>query len=236
MLDPMADIPVLTQRLTDAFDMARDVHNGDGIKGTHLPYLLHVLDVCSVALRHGADEDQAIAALLHDVVEDGGGAPVLDEIRQRFGDRVAEIVLACSDSQEADPANKPDWWVRKIRYIDHLHTMSSDAALVSGADKLSNVRSIVADYETHGEDFFSVFKTGRVGTLWYYRRIAEILPSRLADTEAAQRIGDLLQSTVSELVEAVGPAAATDWRNGRAEEQAHRMTLPNNIGTQADPS
>ena len=219
-------MPLLTHRLTSAFDLAREVHNGDPIKGTTMPYLLHLLDVCSIALRHGADEDQAIAALLHDVVEDGGGAPMLDSIRQRFGDRVADIVLACSDSLEVDRANKPDWWIRKIAYIDHLRVTSSDAALVSGADKLSNARSIVADYETQGDAVFSNFKTGRVGTLWYYRRIAEILPGRLPDTERAQRLGALLQDTVHDLVQSVGPAAATDWHEAIAEEQAHRSTLP----------
>jgi (p)ppGpp synthase/HD superfamily hydrolase len=107
-----------------------------------LPYLLHLLDVCSIALRHGADEDLAIAALLHDVVEDGGGAPMLDEIRDQFDDRVGDIVLACSDSLEVDPA-KPDWWQRKIQYTDHAE---------------------------FGDVLFERFKTGRVGTLWYYRR------------------------------------------------------------------
>jgi GTP pyrophosphokinase len=219
----VADAPLLTHRLTGAFDLARDVHNGDAIKGNSLPYLLHVLDVCSIALRHGADEDQAIAALLHDVVEDGGGAPMLDEIRERFGDRVADIVLACSDSLEVDRANKLDWWVRKIGYIDHLRVATGDVALVSGADKLSNARSIVADHATQGDAVFANFKTGRVGTLWYYRRIAQILPSRLPETDLARRLGTSLQRAVRELVEAVGPAATTDWHEAIAEEQAHRL-------------
>ena len=221
----MADAPILTKRLSDAFDMAREVHNGDSIKGSNLPYLLHLLDVCSIALRHGADEDLAIAALLHDVVEDGGGAPMLDEIRDQFDDRVGDIVFACSDSLEVDPAKKPDWWQRKIQYTDHLRVASTDVALVSGADKLSNVRSIVADHAEIGDALFERFKTGRVGTLWYYRRIAQILPSRLSDAEGAQRLGASLCSVVSELLEAVGDGGADDWHIALEIEEKERASL-----------
>src|SRR6056297_364975 len=188
--------PMLGARLTAAFDMARTTHDGDTIKGSDLPYLLHLLDVCSIALRHGADEDQAIAALLHDVVEDGGGAPMLETIRREFGDRVADIVLACSDSLEVDRTNKPDWWVRKIAYLDHLEVATHDIALVSGADKLSNARSIVNDLAHHGDIFFDRFKTGRMGTLWYYRRIAAILPDRLPAGVGPERLGLALVTTV----------------------------------------
>jgi (p)ppGpp synthase/HD superfamily hydrolase len=221
----MSEAPVLIPRLSSAFDMAREVHNASAIEDTELPYLLHLLDVCSIALRHGADEDQAIAALLHDVVEDGGGAPMLDEIREGFGDRVADIVLACSDSLEVDRSKKPDWWVRKITYIDHLRAAPHDVALVSGADKLSNARSLIADHADQGDALFDKFRTGRVGTLWYYRRIAEILPARLPDTDGARRLGGSLRLAVHDLVDAVGSAAAEDWRHALAEEQAHRDAL-----------
>jgi (p)ppGpp synthase/HD superfamily hydrolase len=221
----MAEAPILTKRLSDAFDMAREVHNGNSIKGTDLPYLLHLLDVSSIALRHGADEDLAIAALLHDVVEDGGGAPMLDKIRDQFDDRVADIVLACSDSLEVDPARKPDWWQRKIQYVDHLRVASTDVALVSGADKLSNARSIVADHAELGETVFELFKTGRVGTLWYYRRLAQILPTRLSDAEGAQRLGASLRGVVSELLEAVGDGAADDWHVALETEEKKRASL-----------
>jgi (p)ppGpp synthase/HD superfamily hydrolase len=221
----MSDAPILTVRLSDAFDLAREVHNGDAIKGTELPYLLHLLDVCSIALRHGADEDLAIAALLHDVVEDGGGAPMRDKIRDQFGDRIADIVSACSDSLEVDPAMKPDWWQRKIQYLDHLRVASPDVALVSGADKLSNVRSIVADHAEFGDPVFERFKSGRAGTLWYYRRITEILPSRLSTTAGAERLGASLRGVVSELLDAVGNAAADDWHTALETEMKQRATL-----------
>lgn len=214
----------LSPRITDAFEMARVVHADDVLKGTDLPYLVHLLDVCSVALRHGADEDQAIGALLHDVVEDGGGAPMLDQIRSRFGDRVADIVLACSDSLEVDSTNKPAWWPRKISYIDHLRVAGTDAALVSAADKFSNVRSIVADLAVDGDAVFDKFRTGRVGTLWYYRRIGEVLPSRLADTPRASRLGDSLRGAVAELVAAV-PDADAAWEQALATEEDTRASM-----------
>ncbi len=218
----MCAAPLLTERLTGAFDMARSVHNGRSIKGTDLPYLVHILDVCSIAMRHGADEDEAIAALLHDVVEDGGGAPVLVEITSRFGDRVAGIVRACSDSLEVDPAAKPDWWTRKLDYIDQLRDASPEVALVSAADKLSNLRSILAEYEAIGDGVFARFRSGRMGTLWYYRRIAEIVPSRLPPTDLATRLGASLQETLTELLEVIGPEAEDDWIESLAKERNRR--------------
>jgi (p)ppGpp synthase/HD superfamily hydrolase len=222
----MSDAPgSLSPRLTEAFDMAREAHNGGSIKGTELPYLLHVLDVCSIALRHGADEDQAIAALLHDAVEDGGGAPKLAEIRVTFGDRVGDIVEACSDSLEVDPTKKAEWWLRKIRYIDHLAVATEDTALVSGADKLSNVRSLIADHAVLGDASFEKFRTGRAGTVWYYCRMVEVLPARLPATDRAQSLGVLLQTAVHELVTAVGEPAADDWREATAQEQCQRSKM-----------
>ena len=219
-------VPDLSPRLTAAFDMARRVHSEDSIKGTDVPYLVHLLDVASILLRHSGDEDQAIAAFLHDVVEDGGGEPMLAEIRDEFGERVGDIVLSCSDSLEVDPTAKLPWWTRKIAYIDHLHVATHDVAMVSAADKLSNARSIVADFEAHGDAVWENFKTGRMGTLWYYRRIADILPSRLPDADRPQRLGTTLTSTVHELVEAVGAsAAASDWHDAVAEETTHRAAL-----------
>ncbi len=221
----MSDVGLLSERLTAAFEMARDVHDGDGIKGTSIPYMTHLLDVCSLTLRHGGDEDQAIAALLHDVVEDGGGRPMLEEIRTAFGDRVAHIVEACTDSFEIDPAQKPDWWERKVAYIDHLEAADADVALVSGSDKLSNIRSLVADHAVHGDAFFDRFRTGRMGTLWYYRRIAEVLPARLTDTDGLRRLGQAYLASVDALLEAVGEGAREDWDAGREEEAASRNAM-----------
>lgn len=213
-------------RLTDAADLARRVHADQTIKGTTLPYLAHLFDVCAIALRHGADEDQAIAALLHDAVEDGGGEPMLHQIRTTFGDRVADIVLACSDSLEVDPTAKPDWWTRKIAYLDHLAEATIDTALVSGADKLANVRSLLVEYRRGGDEIFAKFRTGRAGTLWYYRRIAELLPSRLREASDHPTLDDLgreLATSVDALLAAIGPdTVAADWELALAEERRTR--------------
>ncbi len=204
--------PQLTERMTRAFDMAREVHVEQSLKGTTLPYLLHLLDVCSIALRHGADEDQAIAALLHDAVEDGGGEDMAVRIGAAFGDRVEQIVRGCSDSTVSNPAKKKSWWDRKIIYIDHLPSITEDVAFVAAADKLSNARSIVAEVAEHRDAAFEKFSTKRVGTLWYYRSITDVLPARLPKPPGAQRLGMSLTKSVAEMVDLVGAEAAeADW-------------------------
>jgi GTP pyrophosphokinase len=121
-----------------------------------------------LVLEEGGGEDEAIAALLHDVVEDCGGVPRLVEVRELFGEGVAAIVAACSDSQ-GEP--KPPWRARKEAYLAHLPQTSPAVRLVSCADKLHNARSILADYRRYGEDLWRRFKGGREGTLWYYRTL-----------------------------------------------------------------
>jgi (p)ppGpp synthase/HD superfamily hydrolase len=159
-----------SQRLIDAFSLAAELHAKQLRKGTYIPYLAHLMGVASIALEHGADEDQAIAALLHDAVEDQGGEPVLAQIRERFGARVAAIVDACTDARVTP---KPDWRTRKETYIRHLPEAGADARLVSAADKLYNARAILFDYRALGEELWSRFTGGKAGTLWYYRAMAD---------------------------------------------------------------
>jgi (p)ppGpp synthase/HD superfamily hydrolase len=128
------------------------------------------MGVASLVLEFGGDEDLAIAALLHDVVEDCGGAPMLKEVRRKFGSRVAKIVDGCTDS-DTDP--KPPWRGRKETYIRHLKSADTETRLVSAADKLNNVRSILSDYREVGELIWDRFSGGREGTLWYYRALLE---------------------------------------------------------------
>jgi len=128
------------------------------------------MGVASLVLEFGGDEDLAIAALLHDVVEDCGGAPMLKEVRRRFGSRVAKIVDGCTDS---DTYPKTPWRERKETYIRHLKTADAETRLVSAADKLNNVRSILSDYREVGESVWARFTGGREGTLWYYGALLE---------------------------------------------------------------
>jgi (p)ppGpp synthase/HD superfamily hydrolase len=158
----------LGPRFDDALVYASDLHRSQPRKGGHVPYVSHLLGVTSLVIEEGGTETQAIAALLHDAVEDQGGLPRLEEIRARFGDDVADIVLACTDSTE-DP--KPPWRVRKEAYVAHLPVARPDALLVSVADKVHNARSILLDLRSDGVGMFDRFTGGREGTLWYYRTL-----------------------------------------------------------------
>jgi (p)ppGpp synthase/HD superfamily hydrolase len=160
----------LGRRFEQALLFATRKHAGQHRKGSTVPYVAHLLGVASLVLEAGGDEDLAIAALLHDVVEDCGGAPLLKEIRRRFGKRVAHVVDGCTDS-DLDP--KPPWLERKKAYIAHLRTADADTRLVSAADKLYNVRSIVAAYREVGEKVWDRFSGKRDGTLWYYRTLLD---------------------------------------------------------------
>jgi (p)ppGpp synthase/HD superfamily hydrolase len=160
----------LGPRFLKAFLFAAEKHKGQVRKASTTPYIAHLMGVASLTLEFGGDEDIAIAALLHDVVEDCGGAPVLKEVRRRFGSRVAKIVEGCTDSA-TDP--KPPWRERKETYIRHLKSADADTRLVSAADKLNNVRSILSDHRDVGEVVWERFNGGREGTLWYYRALVQ---------------------------------------------------------------
>ena len=157
---------------------AYQVHSGQRRKGTGIPYIAHILGVAALAIEYGADEDEAIAALLHDAAEDGGGEATLAEIRARYGDAVGDIVLGCSDSLVEDPEDKLPWQERKENYLAHLQNASASVCLVSAADKLHNVRSIIRDYHEHGDAIWERFQGRRDGTLWYYETVADTLIRR----------------------------------------------------------
>jgi (p)ppGpp synthase/HD superfamily hydrolase len=156
---------------------AAQLHAAQRRKGTDIPYVAHLLAVTALVLENGGDEDQAIGALLHDAAEDQGGLETLQEIRRRFGERVADIVHACSDSFEFP---KPPWKKRKEDYLAHLETTGDDVLLVSMADKVHNARSILADLRQYGASTWRRFSGGRDGSLWYYRSLLNIFQRRSA--------------------------------------------------------
>jgi len=160
----------LGERLQAGFRFAAEKHSGQSRKGTAVPYLSHLMAVTSLVLEAGGDEDMAIAALLHDVVEDCGGLPRLREIRKQFGRRVAKIVEGCTDSFTQP---KPEWIERKKDYIREVKHAGCETRLVSASDKLHNVRTILADYRQHGEEIWVRFSGKRDGTLWYYRALSD---------------------------------------------------------------
>ena len=159
---------ILSHRFTQALVYATELHADQIRKGSKVPYISHLLGVASIALEYGADEDEAIAALLHDAIEDQGGQTVRAEIRVRFGERVTEIVDGCTDT---DTTPKPPWAERKKAYIARISSTLPSVRLVSAADKLHNIRSILKDYRTQGDVVWDLFKGGKQGTLWYYRSL-----------------------------------------------------------------
>ncbi len=179
---------MLTERIGRALALAVEAHDGQKRKGTDIPYLAHPMGVASIALDHGADEDQAIAALLHDAVEDGG-QHFAEIIREQFGDRVADIVEGCTDGVPDASGIKEAWLPRKQRYIAHLRQSPEDVLLVSGSDKLHNARAIVEDLLNIGRSVFDRFTATPEQTIWYYETLSEIFTERgtpiakpLADT------------------------------------------------------
>lgn len=168
---------LLGDRFEEALVYAARLHARQTRKSRAVPYVSHLLAVASIVLEHGGDEDEAIAALLHDAAEDQGGEPTLAELRRRFGDRVAGIVLACSDSLAADPSRKEPWRERKLRYLAHLVHADSSARLISAADKLHNIRCLLADHRRLGDRVFDHFSGRREGTVWYYDAVLSSLLS-----------------------------------------------------------
>src|SRR3712207_2328361 len=155
-----------------ALKFAARLHADQPRKASDAPYISHLLAVAAIALEHGATEKEAIAALLHDAVEDQGGQETLEKIRRRYGKRVAMIVAACSDT---DVSPKPPWRERKEAYVERLRSEPYSVRLVVAADKLHNARHMLSSYRVKGEDLWSHFNGGRDGTLWYYRAVGDAL-------------------------------------------------------------
>lgn len=165
------ETPQLSTRFEAALVYATRLHANQVRKGSGVPYISHLLSVAALVLEDGGDEDEAIAALLHDAIEDQGGAKTREEIRQRFGERVVSIVDGCTDSETLP---KPPWKERKLNYLEKIRLAPPEVRRVSLADKLHNARSIVADWEREGEKAWQKFKSGKEGTLWFYRNFLEI--------------------------------------------------------------
>lgn len=172
-------------RVASALSYTALIHSGQKRKGTGIPYLSHLLSVAALVMEMGGDEDQAIAGLLHDALEDCGPQHEVT-IRAQWGNRVAKIVTDCTDGVPDDKGQKGDWRQRKESYLDHLRTVDRTSLLVSACDKLHNARSIVADLRA-GHDVFSRFRAGREGTLWYYTELLKVIEFRFGANEAVAR-------------------------------------------------
>jgi (p)ppGpp synthase/HD superfamily hydrolase len=187
---------MLSARFEDAVSYAAQAHADQVRKGSGVPYIAHLLGVAALVLEDRGGEDEAIAALLHDAVEDQGGAARLADIRSRFGERVATIVEGCSDSMREEGQPKADWWDRKCAHLDHLAHVDGDLAApllrVSMADKLSNLRATVRDAGLNGDGFWKVFKQGAASQLWYYGRMNDIFRVRCPESTMLPELEALL--------------------------------------------
>ena len=204
--------PKLGLRLQRAFRYAAEKHAGQTRKQTAVPYLSHLMAVASLVLEAGGDEDMAIAALLHDVVEDCGGMPRLREVRGQFGARVAKIVEGCTDSF-GEP--KAEWVERKRDYLRELKHADAETRLVSASDKLHNVRTILADYRRDGESIWERFTGRKEGTLWYYRALSDEYQRRGSNRNTRE-----LKIAVAQLESAVAREQGRQRKGGNKKAKA----------------
>jgi (p)ppGpp synthase/HD superfamily hydrolase len=189
----MDGVDAYSPRLIDALRVAAELHSEQRRKGSDIPYLAHLLGTCSIALEYGADEEEAIAALLHDAIEDVEPVDAARTAVRGFGTRVLRIVEGCTDTDEHP---KPPWRARKEAYIAHLTEADASVLLVSASDKVHNARSIAADLRRHGPGTWDRFTGGRDGSLWYYRALVAAFRANPAHDEA---LVDELDRTVSEM-------------------------------------
>lgn len=199
-MSDQTDNPLLTERFTEATAYALSHHRTQIRKGSGVPYASHLFAVAAIVLEMGGSEDEAIAALLHDVVEDGGGPTAEAEIRERWGDDVADWVLANSDSTTGSIEGKEDWMTRKERYVAGIATKPIAAVRVSIADKLHNSRMIVADGRAAGDGLWDRFTADGPQTHWYYEALLAAFEER-RDELGAGGAGalDELELTVADM-------------------------------------
>jgi (p)ppGpp synthase/HD superfamily hydrolase len=194
----MANGPLYSERLIDALRVSAQLHAGQRRKGSDIPYLSHLLGTCGIALDYGAGEQEAIAALLHDTIEDVQPTADARAAVAAFGPEVLRIVEGCTDS---DTHPKPPWRERKEAYLEHVAVLDGPILLVSAADKLHNSRSIVSDLRRFGDATWDRFKGRRDGSLWYYRALVDAFRAHPAHHAA---LVDELDRTVSEMESLAG--------------------------------
>jgi (p)ppGpp synthase/HD superfamily hydrolase len=216
----MADLKrPLTTRFTDALALAANIHRGQARKGTQVPYMAHILGVAAIALEHGANEEEAIAAILHDGIEDApkrlGASGVRGAIEERFGAEVLKIVEGRTDS-DAQP--KPPWNRRKEQYVRRIAQEDASTLLVSASDKLHNARAILSDFRIDGIRVFDRFdkEAGMGGTIGYYRGLVIAFRAqnkRLEDPRLPRLLNEL-DRTVTALEQETGVVGK--WPPGAA--------------------
>lgn len=182
----------MTNRLVEGFALAAEYHADQVRKATSIPYISHLMSVAALVMENGGNEDQVIAGLLHDALEDADSA---DEalrregvIRDKFSEAVIAMVLGCTDGTPDAGGAKSNWQERKRHYLDHLAHASDATLLVSCADKLHNARAIAADFATFGDAVFERFNAGKDGTTWYYRELLATFQARMPGTPIVREL------------------------------------------------
>jgi GTP pyrophosphokinase len=208
-----------SRRVVDALTAAASMHGAQRRKGSDVPYIAHLLGTCAIALEYGADEDEAIGALLHDAIEDVQPTDAARATVASFGERVLAIVVGCTD---ADTHPKPPWRERKQHYIDHLREADGSVLLVSAADKLHNARSLVADLRREGPSVWDRFKASREETLWSYRAAMEAMRANPAHRP---ELVDELERVVMELASFVDESWPVPMPHAQAQPDDRNLIV-----------
>jgi (p)ppGpp synthase/HD superfamily hydrolase len=203
MQNPGGNRGPVSDRFSEAFAYTADLHRHQTRKGKNVPYISHLISVAGIVLEHGGTEDEAIAALLHDAIEDQSrDGRTREEIRTRFGNNVLDIVEGCSDTEGEAGTPKPPWRPRKEIFIASIGAKPESTRLVSAADKLHNARDLLADYRALGEEAWKPFNAGQEDIVWYYRTLNDLFRAVPVKPSHA-RLLDELSRVVSELERAV---------------------------------
>lgn len=185
------ETPLLSPKFALALQFANEIHGTQLRKGVGAPYISHLMAVSALVLEHGGNETEAIAALLHDAAEDCGGRPMLETVRVMFGDAVAEIVEACTDTME-EP--KPAWRPRKEAYVAHLAGASPSIKLVAGCDKLHNLQTTLRDLRAgQPANYWSRFTAGADSQTWYYGECGKALAGSPVAVDFDRAYRDFMQ-------------------------------------------
>lgn len=198
----MSTVSRITERFRQALDYAATRHATQTRKASDVPYLAHLLGVCSLVMDHTTDEDVWIAALLHDAVEDQGGEATAREIEALFGPRVGSLVRACTEILAPEDQPKIPWLQRKQQYLKDIALKDADALLIVAADKLHNARAVLSDWIRCGDDSYCKFTTGKLGTQWYYQQvIAELENNPKSPKGLVNELKDTVERFAPETIE-----------------------------------
>ncbi len=216
-----------SDRLGEAVGLACRLHSSQSRKSTNIPYVSHLLAVGALVIEDCMDEETAIAAILHDAVEDQGGLETAKLIRKRFGSRVEKIVLECSDAAPESEDQKEPWLVRKAHHIHKMSTVSIPALYVTAADKLHNVQSTLLDRQSDiGPDVWQRFNADRDDFFWYHRKVLAVLEARIGESRSVRRLRAALEDLAAFDIPAVVGNTADRGATRRADPHSGPRTPP----------